>query len=487
MPLTAEQQRCVDIAGTGVNMGIFGHAGAGKSVLMRRILHLLAKGKGVSSARVATTATTGIAALLVEGTTYHRWAGVGIMEGDPRAWALAASKFTLERVRGTRTLLMDESSMLSARQFNYLDDYLRAINQRERPFGGIQVILAGDIGQMGPVAKRGDAPSNGQFFFESPRFQQYFKKEHVVVLRQNFRQRSSPGFAAILGRAADGCLQPGDMAVLRGCCVDEGASLEGRGPLLMATNAKAEAHNQRNLRRLPGAEVTYVAKCKLATKDEACTKFDPKAQIEQIKKAHLAPPSIVLKVGAQVMLLVNVDQKLGLVNGTTVTVAACNSKKVTINYHHKGQELQATVLPHTWKHKVHRVGEFEYTQWPIKLAWAITVHKSQGMTLDRVCVFPDGFFAHGQAYTALTRVRDPEGLTIVGGIPEHVMEADPRALAFYAKYRHVTPAPATTHRSLPKARPAAQELRAERAAASVGASKAARASAGAARRNFSQA
>ena len=437
--LSPAQQRCVDIAHTGANMVICGHAGSGKSVVLREILKQMvhkAQRKGFNTGWVAPTGTTGVAGLLVGGSTLNRWAGFGLAEDDPREKGTSASKWTKQRVRGTHTLLLDEASMFSAYMLAYLDEYLRGVNQRERAFGGIQVILVGDVGQLPPVCKRGDTPTKGQFFFESPLFSEYFKRGNVRILRQNFRQRADPGYAGILGRAADGLSTARDLQELMQCSVPEDTSLDGRGPLLKPTNAKADEHNQRCLRRLPGALVTFEAACKLMKKDEACGKFDEESTIKSIIKAHIAPEKVHLKPGAAVVLLANVDPKRGLVNGTTGTVEACDGETgaVRFAYTFKGQPRTVEVLPHTWEHKVHRVGVFAYTQIPLNLAWACTVHKSQGMTMDRVCVFPEGFFAPGMGYVALSRVRAREGLTIVGEITLEVLEPDARALEFYEAY-----------------------------------------------------
>lgn len=404
--LTPSQKRFATLFFEGVNLFLTGEAGTGKSYLMRA-LYDFAETRGVALAR---TASTGVAALNIGGQTINSWAGMGLADEDITSiltWVNKNRK-AQERIRATRILVIDEISMVKADLLDKLDLVCKSICGVKTPFGGLQIVVVGDFLQLPPVFK-GDERKD--FAFNSRSWREAGIKK--VALLEQVRQDGSLLFAGLLGR-----IRVGDVSDLDLLSTRIGAAFpasETEPVRLFCKNVDVNVYNAGRLAKLPGDLKRFHAKDD--GQEHHITYFD---------KHCPAPTTLELKIGVQVMLLVNLDVLSGLVNGSVGVVRAFGPDGITVAFDRGGECI---VEENQWEIKEQVTGLGGMTrykvvatrlQYPLKLAYATSVHKSQGSTLDRVVVDLREAFAEGQIYTALSRVRSLEGLSIVGEIPTNI-------------------------------------------------------------------
>ena len=408
LELSTEQTVAYRDVVSGRNVLITGQAGTGKSTLLKLL-------RAKYGEALAVTASTGIAALGVGGTTIHSFAGLGLAKG--RAAAIA-THITSEKGRAynniirCKILALDEVSMVSADLFEKIDQVFRMVRRTDVSFGGVQLLALGDFLQLPPVARMGEPPA--QFAFECDAWVEAAISVHVLT--RVYRQADQP-FADALGHLRVGNIQHPSIAMIAG---RKGAVPpdDGIRPTIVHThNVDVDRINQVELDQLPGQEHLYCAQD--TGQSEAKEKLD---------RDCLAPRELKLKVGAQVMLLANVDLDAGLVNGRLGLVTKLGAGAITVCF---GADQVVNMEWHKWNimrsnHEVAATRE----QFPLKLAYAITIHKAQGITLDRIVCHLGRTFDYGQAYVAVSRVRTLEGLFLVGG-SRHCFKAHPKALAFY--------------------------------------------------------
>lgn len=414
--LSREQEAVLDAVKTGRNIMVCGQAGSGKSTVIAAINRELGDA-------VALSAMTGIAALNIGGSTIHKLIGVGIMDVSPEAQAAKCFVPTKKYINTINTIVVDEVSMMSAFFIEYLDKYLRIVRgDHEHFFGNIQLVLVGDLGQLPPVHKVGSTLGQSQYVFEWEHFDRVFG-QNVYVLQHNHRQSADPAFAATLGRIGRGAATSADLEYIHTRSVDTDPGSEMMR--LMPTNRKADDYNAAQMTKISEPPTVF----KGAVQEIQCRR-GANIPTETIFKDHIAPGTITLKPGAYVMLVANIDPDRGLVNGTTGVVESISARGVTFVY-----DLGTALIGnHMWTISLKKVGVFAYTQMPLKPAWACTVHKSQGLTVDRICIYARGMFAAGQAYTALTRARGLSGVVVVGKLRLTDLKPDDRVLEFYHKY-----------------------------------------------------
>ncbi|HEY0188397.1 MAG TPA: AAA family ATPase [Cellulomonas sp.] len=422
--LTDELRRALDLLDSGGNLFLTGKAGTGKSTLVR---HYLAS----TDRRVVVAAPTGIAALNVEGYTIHRLLGLrptttveDVRHGGYRPGRFATTLASLQ------TLVLDEASMIRADLFDMLTAVLERFGPRPgTPFGGVQLVLVGDLFQLPPVVTTAEADHIAQrygtpYFFSA----ESFRREDfpTVALTTVFRQQGDQRLTAILNAIREGVLLDQARADLDARTDPDFVPPEHELWLTVApTNSVVTARNRQRLDALPGPEHVEQA---VETGDLSL--FDPPAE-----------RTVRYKVGAQIMLLTN-DPADRWVNGSIGRVRAIDPRggpAVTV-------ELQdgsaVTITPTTWeatrpvveggtlRHEV--VGT--YTQLPFRLAWAITIHKSQGQTLDHLVVdLSGGVFDHGQVYVALSRCTSLDGLVLHRSVLPKDLRTDRRVLRFLAE------------------------------------------------------
>jgi ATP-dependent DNA helicase PIF1 len=405
-PLSDEQQHALNMIKSGKSIFFTGCAGTGKSLLIKHILRAMPE--------VDVTGTTGLAGCLLGGTTINAWSGLGRAEGSFDTMVRNASRGESgQRWRRCHALIIDEVSMMDAKLFDLLEAVARKVRGNSRPFGGIQLILSGDFHQLPPVVKD---QLTRKFAFESQSWQRCIQAS--VQLTQVFRQNDSD-FIDILAEIRAGTAPESTLRALLARCAAPLELEDGILPTQLFTHrVDVDAINDRQLNSLEGNVVTFTAQ------DSGDT--------AALQAACPAPRTLRLKEGAQVMLTRNLSSRQGLVNGARGVVEKFTPSGLPVVKFARGGESMTIGRE---RYSIRQGGQDAAvrSQIPLQLAWAVTVHKSQGLTLDRVEVSLDRAFEAGMAYVALSRARNLEGLRIVGSIASAALRADPKVVAFYSK------------------------------------------------------
>lgn len=405
------QEDALDILRTGANVFLTGEPGSGKTHTVNAYIAWL-RARGIEP---SVTASTGIAATHVGGMTIHAWSGIGINDRmTPELLDHISSKeATVKRLQKARVLIIDEISMLSGTVLSMVDEVLRTVRQEpERAFGGLQVVLVGDFFQLPPVS-RGEAT----FAFESPAWQAL--NPIVCYLEEQHRQ-DDPEFLELLSaiRRAEWDHTHVSRILARESEFD---SLEEGVPQLFTHNADVDRINADQLSRLPGSGRTFVMESAGAA-----------PLIDALKRGCLSPETLVLKEGASVMATKN-NPAQGYANGTLGTIIGFErGTGYPIMETYDGRELP--IAPAEWAVEEGGKVRAKISQIPLRLAWAITVHKSQGQSLDAAAMDLSRAFEYGQGYVALSRVRTLAGIHLLGW-SENALSMHPRVLAHDAALR----------------------------------------------------
>jgi ATP-dependent exoDNAse (exonuclease V) alpha subunit len=422
------QDEALQILKTGRHVFLTGEPGSGKTHTINRYIRWLRE----RDIDVAVTASTGIAATHLGGYTVHAWSGVGVrqMLASEDIDRLRKNKRAVRRVRAARVLIIDEISMLSATTLALVDAACRALREAPAPFGGMQVVLVGDFFQLPPVvpavpvlpavAASCDAHAlqllpaaaeQARFAYESAAWARL--DPAVCYLSEQHRQEDA-AFLEILTAIRRRAVAAAHRNLLRSRCVASAAAEPATR--LFCHNADVDRLNDEALRGLRGG-----------TRRFEMERFGPEALTAQLVRGCLSPPTLVLKRGARVMFTKN-SFTAGFVNGTTGTVTGLtdDEARLPIVQTHGGREIVAE--PAEWSIEANEVAQARVVQVPLRLAWAITVHKSQGMSLDAAHVDLSGAFEYGQGYVALSRVRTLSGLTLAG-FNERALAVHPGFLA----------------------------------------------------------
>jgi len=417
--LSHKQQQTIELFNQGQNLFISGGAGSGKSHLLQFIKRYF------SHLGMEITASTGVSAINVGGSTIHSFAGIGLgnlpLEQTIENIMLAKMSRVRRKIRQTNILAIDEISMISSSTLELIDQVFRFVRENNKVMGGMQIIFFGDFLQLPPVNRYNE---NFDFCFNSSTFKELDLQ--VIILDKIFRQ-DDVDFIKILQDLRFGKISSESRNALesRLNANDEDSLI--RPTILTTHNAKVEKINHDFLKKIPSEEIIHHAK------------FDGNAfKIEFFKKNCLACETLRLKVGAQVMMIKNTYQKEGIINGSLGIVKGFSSKKnYPIIQFTNFREL--TISPEEWilerfdNDTKTVIAEAKMTQIPLILAWAMTIHKSQGLTLDKISCDLKDSFNHGQAYVALSRARSLSGINIES-IDFNKISADPKAVEFYAKY-----------------------------------------------------
>lgn len=421
---------------TDANLFLTGKAGTGKTTFLREL-------KEKSPKRMVVLAPTGIAAINAGGVTIHSFFQLPFAPFLPEtsfksggaAYDFRYNKQRLEVIRTVDLLVIDEISMVRADLLDAIDYVMRKFRDRSRPFGGVQLVMIGDLGQLPPVVKDDDwALLRGSYetpyFFSSNalRATDFF----IIELTKVYRQ-SDARFLDLLNRVRDNRLDAAALALLNSRYVPGFVPPEGQHYIRLTThNAAARQVNEGELAKLPGDEHTFTA---------AVTGNFP-------AYSYPTEEQLVLKVGAQVMFVKNgmvegiryCNGMIGRVediDGDTVTVSIAETDEVV----ELGREEWTNakyVIDRATKAIVEEV-EGTFTQLPLKLAWAITIHKSQGLTFEHAVIDAAASFSHGQAYVALSRCKTLEGMVLSTPLNASAVITDTKVDRFMDAARRNTP------------------------------------------------
>lgn len=387
------QKTALKILKTGQNIFLTGPAGSGKTFVLNKFIEYLKE----NNITVAVTASTGIAATHLNGKTIHSWSGLGINETiDGKIFKKIIHKRGLQsRILKTSTLIIDEISMLSARQLDGVDAICRAIRGSELPFGGMQVIFCGDFFQLPPIQRA--EREQAMFAYNS----EVWKKMDIKIcyLNEQHRQKDNK-LVKVLNDIRQNSVSEETRDLVLSC---KNKKFEGsvKPAKLFTHNVDVDRINDLELKKIQEKSYVYVMRSEGRDK-----------MVESLKKSCLAPERLALKKGAQVMFVKNSFEQ-GYVNGTMGQVIGfTEDRKLPIVQTFQGDEIIAS--PVEWEIEEDSRILAKIRQIPLRLAWAITVHKSQGMSLDAVEVDLTKTFEYGMGYVALSRVRSLEGLSIIG-------------------------------------------------------------------------
>lgn len=384
--MNEDQQRILEKVRSGANVCITGGAGTGKSYLVSEISRDLHDKK-----HMAVTAMTGSAALLIRATTLHRRLSLRLAKGTAAEIAFNISKnrkFTAYYdILELDLLIIDEFSMLNDILFDKVSKVLQILRRNSKPFGGIQVVLVGDLYQLPPVEDR--------YCFQSDLWPKC--NFEICELTQNMRQKDDEPFMEMLKRLRLGRCSREDLAVLRS--LKETQFPEGIEPTkLYCKNVDVDRINSEALQKVGGQLFTFPTKYTGSLE----------ASVQYAKSCNV-PEQVTVCVGAQVMVTYNYNPELGLVNGTRGVVTALDQKAVKIRLLDGREEM----VPYI-KIEQEDDPDVGLDFMPLKLAWAVTIHKSQGMTLDAIEIdIGSNIFTVGQAYTALSRARNLKSVRVM--------------------------------------------------------------------------
>ncbi|MEX2525105.1 MAG: helix-turn-helix domain-containing protein [Gammaproteobacteria bacterium] len=389
------QDEALDLLKLGENIFLTGAAGAGKSWLLNHYIAYLHS----HDVGVAVTASTGVAATHLNGRTLHSWSGIGVRDSlsEAELEKLADNKRIRRNYTGVKVLIIDEISMLHPHQLDMVDRIARAILDFTEPFGGLQVVLSGDFFQLPPVSGSGAGVPQRRFAWHADAWQTGGFR--VCYLHEQHRQGDDPLLTILndirAGRAGEQSKVPLRTRYKRD---PEG---EIRPTRLYARNINVDSVNERELAGLNGEERTYAMETR-----------GPQALVDGLKKSCLAPEHLRLKEGAQVMFVRNANDG-AYVNGTRGIVTGFDKEEGWPRVRTFDDDL-ITAAPVEWNLEENGVIRAAVIQVPLRLAWAITIHKSQGMTLDTAEIDLSDAFEPGMGYVALSRVRSLNGLKLMG-------------------------------------------------------------------------
>ena len=424
------QQEALSILQTGANVFLTGEPGSGKTHTINQYVSYLR----LHGVEPAITASTGIAATHISGMTIHSWSSIGVKQ-ELTAHDLdriAQNERVVRRVSRAKVLLIDEVSMLSAQTLGLVDKVCRELKDPEKAFGGLQVVLVGDFFQLPPIARREtengvrlafeNAPQDprAQFAYHSPSW--VAAKPVVCYLTEQHRQEDAT-FLGILSALRNGSFTKEHEAHLAARRVSNREEQKNTTKLF-SHNADVDQVNETQLEKLPGSPRVFAMK-----------KHGAKASVDMIKKSCLSPERLLLKTGAKVMFTKNSPEGR-YVNGTTGEVVGFDGMQGYPRVKIRSGRVLA-VEPAEWAMEAEGRALARIEQIPLRLAWAITVHKSQGMSLDTAFIDLTQAFEYGQGYVALSRVRTLEGLQLAGWNAQ-ALRVHPDILHKDKEFRHAS-------------------------------------------------
>jgi ATP-dependent DNA helicase PIF1 len=418
--LSETQQKGFNLFKDNKNLLIIGEAGSGKSKLIKTMYDYNLK---ETNKKMYLTSTTGISAYNINGVTVHSLLGVGTGELDTDALIQKVSrkKMYRERILNMDILVIDEASMLSGNLFEKLHFLCQNIRRNKMFFGGIQIILSMDPMQLLPVFNKNKElykNVDDRLIVESPIFNKYFKSDNIIVLIENFRQKNDPLFINLLGRVRYGMYTEEDIKVLNLRKIIPKNSSEHVH--LVTSNKKAQMINQFEIEKIKSKSIKFTSSFCGNGHDKDITELLVKELQFQFNQKGIT--DLVLKKGCRVMLIKNIDVEAGLVNGSLgtiinfVTDPSSNKQVPTVKFDNGISKVIEAV---TWDLEIDDcTGSAK--QVPLMLAYSITVHRSQSLTLDSAVLDLEDAFCDAMVYVALSRLRSLDGMYLKSFNPKKI-------------------------------------------------------------------
>jgi ATP-dependent exoDNAse (exonuclease V) alpha subunit len=390
-----DQELAIEILLAGHNAFLTGAAGTGKTFVLNEFIKLAKK----SGKKVAITATTGLAATHLNGNTIHAWSGLGIQDALSSKFFTKLTKSRVEQIQKTDILIIDEISMLHGFRLDLIDVICRTVRENESPFGGLQIILSGDFFQLPPVT-RADEKVDGETHFAYNAESWRNLDPTVIYLTKQYRQNDDD-FLEILNKIRRNEIARADAEKI---ARRYNAKLDGFDEIteLHTTNRNVDMINERRLSKLEGEEKQF-----------SMTSTGAESYVDRLKKSCLAPETLRLKLGALVIALKNNPERK-FANGSIGKVVGFEDNLGDLPVVEFRNGRTVTVEPDTWELRDGDKKRAALFQIPLRLAYAITVHKSQGMTLDAAKINLANVFEPGMGYVALSRVKTLDSLSISG-------------------------------------------------------------------------
>lgn len=416
---------------TGCSLFLTGKAGTGKTTFLRRL-------RTSSRKRMVVTAPTGIAAINAGGMTLHSFFQLdfgpfvpGARRDSSGRRQMAFSKEKIRIIRGLDLLVIDEISMVRSDMLDAVDDVLRRFRDRTLPFGGVQLLLIGDLQQLPPVVVEPErrileANYRSPYFFDSHALE---KLDYITVELQKVYRQNDSRFLDILNAVRDNRADRSTLDALNSRHIPGFSPRDSEGYVRLTThNRLADEINRGRLDALPGKTYTFRASVK--------GNFP--------ESSYPAAENLELKEGAQVMFIKNdTGSDRSFFNGMLGRVTAIDSEGVTVTPADGGDPV--AVEPMEWENVKFTVNEETkeiteqldgvFRQLPLKTAWAMTIHKSQGLTFDKAIIDASASFTHGQTYVALSRCRSLEGLVLDRPLAPAAIITDPTVTQFIESHR----------------------------------------------------
>ena len=422
--LSTKQKEAYELFKRGENILMLGQAGTGKSKTLKTMEEYIKKEQKLK--KMYLCATTGIAAYNIGGMTIYSFMGIGTGDGDIEYLTkkVLRKKGQADRIRKTDILVIDEISMMSAAIFEKIEAICRRVRKNNSYFGGIQVILTGDLLQLLPVSKQNKEIYNetdSRLIIESDLFNEIFKpKRNIVVLDTNFRQKQDVKYSEILNRIRTGEHTEEDIKLLntRNMRMNPKLKPAKNTVELVSSNKKAKDINQKELNN-----EGYLYKTRYKTKgtDETAIKMLTDELKLQFRQKEI--DEVVLCKNNRVMLLKNLDVAKGLVNGSIGTIRSFSRNLAT-------NEMEPEVVFDNGQTKKIVREEWELDmagakviaeQIPLTLAYSITIHKSQSLTLDTAVLDLEDCFTYHMVYVSLSRLKTLDGLYLKSFDPKKIM------------------------------------------------------------------
>jgi hypothetical protein len=417
------QKEALDILKTGVNVFLTGEPGSGKTHTINQYVAYL-RAHGIEP---AITASTGIAATHIHGMTLHSWSGVGVMRdlSDDNVADIAKSRYISSRIKKTKVLILDEVSMIDGETLSNVERICRRVKKSAQPFGGMQVVFVGDFFQLPPVSKgnnchqsiSGDEGHRSVFSFTSPAWR--VMSPTVCYLTEQHRQEDKQ-FLEILSAMRRDEFGEQHFDRMRQCLLTL-EEIPTDVTRLFSHNADVDTINAKELTKLESKVRSFL----MADRG-------PERLVEALKRGCLSPERLDLKEGSAVMFTKN-NTNAGFVNGTLGTVIGFDDESrcpvVMLR-----DETVLVAKPMEWA--IEEQGEVlaRIMQIPLRLAWAITIHKSQGMSMDAAVMDLSRTFEFGQGYVALSRVRSLAGVHLLG-VSDQAFRVSPEILEKDTEFR----------------------------------------------------